>query len=204
MANANAAFGLKPINLNGTDFTGQGRMVCFLASYASNVFIGDPLVPTGASDSYGVPIMNLATAGATNAIAGAFLGCSNGPAGGGGNAISTMLQSQTLYRQASVLTYGFITDDPNQLFAIQEDSNGGAIAIAHDAYTNGNLVSGSGSTATGLSGWQLQSSSVTGGANATYQVKLLGLLRAPDNVVGTNAKWVVRLNLPSLWNASGV
>lgn len=203
MANPNSAFGLKPINLNGTTWSGQGRMIAFNTDEANNIFIGDPLEPTGVTDGNGVPYMKLATAGATHVVAGAFLGRSNGPAGGGANAVSTLLQSANLYRTASVLTYGFITDDPNQLFAIQEDSVGGAIAAANAGYSNGNLVSGSGSTATGQSGWQLQSSSV-GAGNATYQLRVLGLLRGPDNVIGTNADWIVRLNLPALWSATGL
>lgn len=200
--NANIASGLKPVNNNAGAWTGQGRLIAFASSYASNVFIGDPLVPSGVTDANGVPYCTLATAGATNTVLGSFLGITNGPAGGGANGQSPLLQSSTLYRQASVLTYGFVTDDPNQLFEIQEDSSGGAIAAANAGYANGNLVSGSGSTATGLSGWQLQSSSV-GSGNATYQLRVLELLRGPDNVLGTNAKWLVRLNLPALWATTG-
>lgn len=203
MANANAAFGLKPINANGTNWTGQGRMVCFPAAYAQNVFLGDPVVPTGASDAFGVPVVNLATAGATNTILGPLVGLTNGPAGAGPTAHAPLLQNYPVYRQSGVLQYGLVCDDPNQLFAIQEDSVGGAIAVANAGFTNGNLIAGAGSTVTGLSGWMLDSSSVDGAANATYQVRILGLLRGPDNVVGDYAKWVVRINLPALWAAAG-
>ena len=204
MANLNTPFGIRPINDNGTPWSGQGRMVCFLASYASNVFLGDPLVPTGATDGFGVPVVQLATAGATNTILGGFVGLTNGPANGAGGAAFTVTRDLPVYRQASVLAYGLVCDDPNQLYAVQEDSNGGAISIANAGIANGNLVAGGGgSTVTGFSSWQLQSSSVTGAGNATYQVKILSLLRGPDNAIGVNAKWVVRLNLPALWAAAG-
>lgn len=201
MANANTPFGIKPINENGSDWSGQGRMIAFNTDESNNIFLGDPIVPTGVTDGNGVPFMTLATAGATHAVAGGFLGRTNGPALGG-NASTTLLQSDHLYRLASVLTYGFVTDDPNQLFGIQEDSVGGAITAANAGYSNANLVSGSGSTSTALSGWQLQSSTA-GVGNGTYQLRILGLLRAPDNLIGVNAKWVVRLNLPALWQAAG-
>lgn len=204
MANANTPFGLRPINDNGTPWSGQGRMVAFPASQASNIFLGDPLVPLGGSDAYGVPLVGLATAGATNVILGGFIGVCNGPAGGAGNAVSTLTRDLPVYRQASILNYGFVCDDPNQLYAIQEDSDGGAIAAATGSFANGNLVSGAGSTVTGFSGWMLDSSGVAAAANPTFQLRLLGTLRGPDNEIGNYCKWVVRLNLPALWSVTGI
>ena len=193
MANNNAAFGLKPINLNGTAWSGQGKLIYIPASQGGNIFIGDPLIPLGTTDAWGVPAFGIASAGATNIIGGSYLGPANGPAGSG----VTLLQSNTIYRPASVIGYGFICDDPDVMYSIQEDSVGGAIAVANAGYSNGNLVAGAGSTATGLSGWMLQSSTVASG-NATYQVKVLGLTRGPDNAVGNYARWNVMLNLSAL------
>jgi hypothetical protein len=192
--------GLRPINDNGTPWSGQGRLVAFPASQATNIFLGDPIVALGGTDAFGVPLVGIATAGATNVILGGFIGISNGPAGSG----YTVTRDLPVYRQASILNYGFICDDPNQLYVVQEDSVGGAIAAATGGFANGNLVAGSGNTTTGFSGWQLQSSGVSSSANATFQLRLLGTVRGPDNAVGTNAKWVVRLNLPQLWSLSGV
>ena len=202
MANANIASGLSPINDNGTTWSGQGRLVCFPASQASNIFRGDPLVPLGGTDAFGVPLVGLASAGATNTILGAFIGIANGPAAGA-NAYTTVTRDLPVYRQASIQNYGFICDDPNQIYVIQEDSVGGAIAASVGGFANGNLVAGSGSTVTGFSGWQLQSSGVSASANPTYQLRLLGLVRGPDNAIGVNAKWAVRINLPALWGTSG-
>jgi hypothetical protein len=44
---------------------------------------------------------------------------------------------------------------------------------------------------------------VSNSANPTFQLRLLGLLRGPGNALGVNADWVVRINLPALWGASG-
>lgn len=203
MANTNAPFGLRPINDNGTPWSGQGRLVRFPTGIASNVFLGDPLVYTGGGDAYGVPDVGLASAGATDVVAGAFVGLTNGPAAAG-NAIFTVTRDLPVYVQSGVLAYGLICDDPNQLYAIQEDSVGGAIAAGTGPMANALLVSGVGSTATGFSGWQLQSSSVSSSANPTYQLRIVGLLRGPDNAIGVNAKWAVRINLPQLWGLGGV
>lgn len=203
MANANTPIGIRPINDNGTPWSGQGRLVAFPTSQAGNIFLGDPLVPLGGTDANGVPYVGIATAGATNTILGGFIGISNGPAGGGGGASFTVTRDLPVYRQASIANYGFVCDDPNQLYVVQEDSVGGAIAAANAGFSNGNLVAGAGSTTTAFSGWQLQSSGVSNSANPTYQVRLLGLLRGPDNLIGANADWVVRINLPALWAASG-
>lgn len=201
LANINAPFGLRPINDNGTPWSGQGRMVYFPTSQAGNIFLGDPIVPLGGCDAFGVPAVGIATAGATNYILGGFIGISNGPSGSG----FTVTRDLPTYRQASLANYGIVCDDPNQLYAIQEDSNGGAIAASAAGFANGNLVAGAGgSTVTGFSSWQLQSSSVTGSGNSTYQVKVLGLLRGPGNAIGNYAVWVVRINLASLWEAAGV
>lgn len=203
MTNANTPFGIRPISDNGTPWSGQGRLVAFPTSQTGNIFLGDPLVPLGGTDAYGVPYVGIATAGAAATILGGFIGIANGPSGGNGNAAFTVTRDLPVYRQASLANYGFICDDPNQLYAVQEDSSGGAIAAANAGFSNGNLVAGSGSTVTGFSGWQLQSSSVSNTANPTYQFRLLGLLRGPDNALGVNAKWVGRINLPALWAASG-
>ena len=149
-------------------------------------------MPLGGTDAWGVPSWGIATAG-TGIIGGSFLGRSNGPAGSG----VTLLQSNTIYHPTSIVDYGFVCDDPDVLYSVQEDSVGGAIAITAAGYANGELVAGAGSTATGLSGWMLQSSTV-GSGNATYQVKVLGLTRGPDNAIGNYARWNIFINLPAL------
>jgi hypothetical protein len=200
MANPNNPVGIRPVSDNGTPWSGQGRLVYFPAAQIYNIFMGDPLVPLGGTDAFGVPAVGLATAGAGNLILGGFCGIMNGPAG----SMSTVTRDLPVYRQGGIANYGFIPDDPNQLYVVQEDSVGGAIAAGVGGFANGNLVAGAGSIYTGFSGWQLQSSSVTGAGNPTYQVKVLGTIRGPDNAIGVNADWIVRLNNSSLWSTAGV
>lgn len=203
--NPNAPFGLGVVNDNGGPWTGQARL-CFVPSaQAGNIFIGDPVVALGGGDAYGCPSVGIATAGAGNSILGSVVGISNGPGGGAGNAVSPVTFNSPTYRQGGVGSYVLVADDPNQIYAIQEDSNGGAIAAATGGFAVGNLVAGGGgSTIYGTSSWMLQSSSVSSSANTTYQVKLLGLVRAVDNGFGNFARWLVRLNNPQLWSNAGV
>ena len=199
MSNNNAPFGLKPLNLNGTAWSGQGKLI-YIPSSQGAIFIGDPLIPLGTTDAFGVPAWGIATAGATHIWGGSFLGVANGPAGSG----STLLQSSPVYHAASVAGYGFVCDDPDVLYTVMEDSVGGNIAITSGGYVSANLTAGGGgSTVTGMSSWMLDSSTV--GADATYQVKVLGLTRGPDNAIGNYARWNVFNNLPILApNVAGI
>lgn len=200
MANPNAAFGIRPISQNGTAWSGQGQMVAFPASQASNIFIGDPLVALGGTDGFGVPLVGIATAGAANVVLGTMLGISNGPSGSG----ATVTRDLPVYRQGGLLNYGLIINDPDQYYAVQEDSVGGPIAAAAAGYASANLVAGAGSIVTGYSGWQMQSSSVSNAPNPTFQLKIMGLLRGPDNAIGNFADWVVTLNNPQFGSNVGV
>lgn len=204
MANPNAPFGIGAIMANGQPYMGQGILCAVPASQSGNIFKGDPVVALGGTDAYGCPLVGIATAGAGGSILGSMMSISNGPSQGAGNAAFTVTRDLPVYRQASIANYILVSDDPNYLFAVQEDSVGGAIATATGGFANGNLVAGAGSTVTGFSGWQLQSSSVSSSANTTYQVRLLGLLRGASNALGVNAVWIVRLNNPQLWSTTGV
>lgn len=200
MANANVASGMNPVMMDGSPWSGQGMLVAFKSGDSNNIFIGDPLIPAGGVDPYGVPYVTIAVAGATNTVLGSFIGIHNGPAVGA-MATSPVTRDLPVYRQASIANYGLMTTSRDQFYAMQEDGLGGAIAASTGGFANGNLIAGAGSTVTGFSGWLLDSSTVASG-NATYQVKVCGLLRGPDNALGLAAKWLVQINLWSLANGT--
>ena len=147
MANNFAPFGLMPTLLNATSYSGKVKMIHIPTSQGANIFIGDPLIPLGTTDAFGVPEWGIATAGATHILGGCFVGRCNGPAGSG----VTLTQDSKIYFPASTSAYGYVMDDPDMVYSIQEDSVGGAIAIANAGYSVANLVAGAGgSTSTGL------------------------------------------------------
>jgi len=196
MANANAPRGLIPVQQNGLPTIGSYNIYYVPASYGSAIYIGDPVIPSGDSDSQGIPGVTLASAGGGAYLVGSMCGIV-----AGGQPQVAVTRDQPIYHPASTAQYILVCDDPNQLFAIQEDSVGGALTTAN-SWANADLVSGSGSTVTGYSGWQLDSS--TANTTNTLQLRILRLLQEADNAIGTNAKWIVRINLHSLWNTTGL
>jgi len=87
---------------------------------------------------------------------------------------------------------------PTVIFEAQEDSVGGANA-AEDVGENVDFIAGAGSTTTGLSGHELDSSTVA--TTAALHFKFLKLVDRPDNAIGTNAKWLVSM-VESHWMAT--
>lgn len=199
MANANIARGLVPYRFtSGAPYNGAYNIYSVPAAYAVNLFIGDPVVPTGASDANGIPVVAIATAGSTNNTLGPIVSIVSG-----GNPVVPVTRDLPVYHPASTNQYVLVADDPNLLFWIQEDSVGGSIAMATAGMKNANLIAGAGSTTTGISGWMLDSSTIAVGP--TLQVRLITGLQEEDNTMATtNAKWLVKINLHSLTNLTGV
>jgi len=200
MANPNTPRGLVPYRAAaGGPFAGQGNIYFCPASDANNIFVGDPVIVSGLGDANGLPAVTLATAGSSNYITGSMMGIV--PAGAPILNEIAVTRDLPVYRQASVATYILVADDPGQLFWVQEDSVGGALA-ATAVSENANLVAGAGSTNYGTSGWQLQSSSAN--TTNTLQLRILRGLQESDNTIGAYFKWLVRINLHSVSNPTGV
>ena len=200
MANPNSPRGIVPVrHFDGRMYNSAGSLYYIPASDSNNIFPGDPLIVSGSADANGVPGITLATAGSGNYITGTMQGII--PGGGPILPQIAVTRDQLVYRPAGVAMYINVCDDPTVLFEIQEDSVGGALA-ATAASSNANLVSGTGNTQYGTSGWQLQSSSV---ANTnTLQARIVAGLQRVDNVIGANFKWLIKINLHSTSNLSGV
>lgn len=183
MANANAPFGLSPVmENNGSPWSGTTREYYVPSTDATALYIGDPVILAGSADVNGEATVTLATAGATNRVTGVVVGF---------RPSATLIANG--FRAASTAEYAIVTDGVGLLYEVQEDSVGGALA-ATNVGQNADLVAGTGSRLT-QSAWQLDSS--TAGTGATLQVRIVGLQQRPDNAIGVNAKWLVRLNLPT-------
>lgn len=196
MTNANVPRGLVPYGtFKGGYWTGAGNIYYIAAGYASNIFIGDPVITHSASnDANGTPAIQLGASGSP--IIGVFMGIVNG--GPLNAAPVTVTRDLSIYHPASTAQYCLVADDPDLLFWIQDDASTEATAPTKWPGLNANLVSGSGSTTTGYSGWQLAASTVA--TTNTLDLKIMRSLNTPDNVpsgtanVGMNAKWLVKIN----------
>lgn len=184
MANANTAFGARPVRYaSGAPYNGACKTYYVPSTQATNMFIGDPVIIAGDGDADGVPTITIATAGTTNRVTGFIVGF---------RPSSTIVANG--YRLASTAEYVMVADDPDLLWEMQEDAVGGALA-ATNISQNIDLVAGSGSTVTHLSGWQADSSTAV--TTAGLQMRIIGFAQRPDNVIGANAKVLLRINEPT-------
>lgn len=184
VANPNQAWGLNPVrNFNGNPYAGAARTYYVQATNATALFVGDPVIKsTGAASTTGIPGIVRATAGTSNKITGVVVGFQPTAAmvGTGGAA----------YRAASTAAYILVADDPGLLFEIQGNSTAGFTAA--NVGKNTNLVSGTGSTATGKSGFTASVTQV--GTSANNQLRIVEVKQAVDNAIGQYGKVLVALN----------
>lgn len=89
------------------------------------------------------------------------------------------------------------------IYEIQEDSVGGALA-ATIVGSNVDMIAGAGSTTTGASGHQLDSSTNLDAAPGTAQLRVLALDPRVDNEIGAQAKWHIRINENVITNVTGL
>jgi hypothetical protein len=178
MANADVPMGLIPVNSLGGQYSGSCNVYFIPATDSAAVGTGCPVKYAGSADADGVATVARATAG--DAVMGVVVGF-----------VANKDYDSNTHRTASTARYAIVADDPGLLCEVQEDSDGGSLA-ATSVGLNANLVFGTVNTTTGLSNVELDSSSAA--TTATLQVKVIGLSRRPDNEIGTNAKWIVKLN----------
>lgn len=190
MANANTPFGLRPVrHRNGAPYNGAATRYYVPASDSTALFLGDPVIIAGSADADGVATVTRATAAGGAYVLGVVV------------SVEPITRDSTTYREASTARYVYVADDPDLVFEVQEDAAGGALAAA-DVGLNADLVAGTGSTLTGLSAFQLDTS--TKATTNTLQLRILGFKQAPDNEIGANAKVLVAINLHALRNTTGI
>lgn len=193
MANVNSPKGLIPYrHFGGEHYNGAAGIYFVPASYGTSIFPGDPVdVVSGSNDANGIPAVQLGVVGSP--IIGAMVGIVDG-----GEPIITVTRDLPLYHPLSTAQYILVSDDPTLLYWIQDDASAQARAANQWAGRNANLVSGTGSTITGYSGWQLASSTVA--TTNTLDLKIIRPLPQTDNTIGAvantqqNAKWLVKIN----------
>jgi hypothetical protein len=188
MANVDKAFGLRPLgNLSGTGSQKQyGYEIA--DNQAGAIFQGDLVT---LKDGY---ILQFDPASHTAAV-GVFNGCFyTDPTTG-------KPTFKNFYPGSVNITQGKITadvlDDPNQMFLIQNDGT----STAADYGKNADIVVGTGSTTTGVSANELDTSSIA--TTAALNLKIIGLWDVPNNAVGANAVVVVKIN-EHLYGSAGV
>lgn len=182
MANVDAAFGLRPVRyLSGAPYNGACNRY-YIPSSDTNAaaYIGSLVKPAGSADADGIMTVtsNVSTG---NPVVGVVVG------------VEPITNSSATYRENSTSRYVLVADDPNLLFAVQD--NAAATPTAGIVGNSADLASfTSGSTVTGLSAIEISMATVTTSGDGSEDVIIVGLVSAPDNTIGDNADWLVRLN----------
>jgi hypothetical protein len=137
-----APYGFRPINLlAGQSFPGGVRLMKITNSYGTSIFYGDPvkLVSTGT--------VELDTGTSTLTPVGIFLGCTYTDPN-----LSYTVQKQMWTASTSATdNYAYVCDDPDQVFMIQCDNSGSALAQTNLGNNIGLATYVAGSTVNGTS-----------------------------------------------------
>ena len=197
MANIDAPFGLIPTrHLNGTDWNGQTEKCYVHASYATALFIGDPvslITETDHQDPAGKAMsVEQSTVGDNNPILGVVTSI---------DPIRTDLAKQ--YMPATTGGYVNVCIDPDVIFQIQDD--GAAAPTKLFTGQNGVLIAThSGNTTSGISGMELDTNSDAPEANASNQLFIIKAVDTPNNILGTRTVWEVLISRHQLRPIAGI
>lgn len=192
MANTSRINGFRPVKYkNGAPYTGAYNIYTLLAADGTATFVGDLVKLSGTADATG-RYASVAQAAAGNAVIGAVIGFVVDP---------TNLNTPQ-YRTASTLRYVMVADSPELVFECEADGGGAELAIT-DVGRACDILVGTGSTTTGLSAMQLDSSTAATNT-ATFPLKLLGFSARVDNEIGADAKALVAINAHQLTSGAGI
>ena len=186
MANVDRPFGLSPCNGSGVGgYNGQLLTVAYLAAETDPLGIGDPVTLSGTG--YLDPV-----SGATfpsvqrTPHAAAMLGVVAAPD----------INRDDLSKQYAVGTSNQlirVVPADQSFFLCQEDSVGNTLALT-DIGSHVDFTEIDCDTTTGVSKAEIDSSTAAGGGDDDgTQAILWGLLNTPDNAIGANATWIVKI-----------
>ena len=183
-------FGFRPVRYhNGAPWTGAAQRCWIDADYAVALYIGDAVMLQTESD-YLDPLARhksimVAADGDSDPICGIIVAFGADPGGG----------LDSVYAPATYEGYAWVVTDPEVIFQVRDD--GSAVPAKTWVGGNANLVkTHSGNTATGISGMELQGSSIA--ANDSYQLYIENLADIEDNTLEAYAIWEVRINCHQL------
>tara|TARA_A100001388_G_scaffold252374_1_gene214813 strand:- start:228 stop:848 length:621 start_codon:yes stop_codon:yes gene_type:complete len=192
MANANVAFGFKPVGMHGSSPATQGTSQYFIASDASAIFQGSPVK----AELTGGTIQIGSASGNGDQLVGVFAGCEYVDATTG-----KLKFSNTWPGSGSANTNfdikGFVYDNPAQRFIIASDGTNTDRATAKaDIFKTADIASGaSGNTTTGISSAVLDISTAED-TDTSNVVMILGIHEDVTNADHSAAgvSYIVKIN----------
>lgn len=193
MANVDSPFGFKPIRYqSGAPYNGAANPYYVFSTYAVALFIGDGVSCVGTANTAAFEGWAIGTLPSVEVFAGADAAIPTGVIVGIGPNRNDLTQQ---YHPASTEGIVWVADDPTLEFEIQAD---GAIPAASIGLNGILIATHSGDTATGLSGYELDTTSTAPSADASNPLTILRAVARDDNdCTLTHAKVLVRFNLHS-------
>jgi len=191
MANVDSVFGARVAQVQRAgSYSGKVNSYTVLASDATALFVGDFVKLTGTSgpNEEGLQYPVVTQAAANNTLVGVVVGFK-----------PQADNLSRIYRPASTLRTAYVADDPYELFEIQASSD--AAIVVGDVGLNADITVGSGSIYTGLSGMELDQTTLTA---STEQLRILRLMPGEDNEFGLHAKLLCMINEHQYKTTSGV
>lgn len=176
MANTSGAFGLRPINLAGGAPNSQGTNAYYIASDASAIYNGSPVIATNG----GTIAITGSASGDTYKHLGAFNGCEYVSSVTGKKTWSNYWPGSGANTNFDIV--GYVYDNPTQRFVIATDATFTNRATAKAAIfenTQFNTAT-SGSAVSGVSSASLDVATLDA-SNASLPLKILGIYDDPLN-----------------------
>jgi hypothetical protein len=195
MASVSRISGFRPVkSITGAPYSG-GANVYFLAAGNSDVvMVGDAVKLAGdARSASGAP--SVARCGATDYAVGVVVGILfTGVANEVTNVPPVNDLNTPIYRRTLTDRYILVADDPNLIYEVQYAGTSVAAAtITANVGQNGQFTTTAGSTTSGSSGMQLDSSGLA--TTNTLPLKIVGYPNRPDNTPGdVYFSYYVKLN----------
>jgi len=188
MANPTGAFGLRPVRyLNGNPYNGATVPCYCSSSYATAMFIGDPVLVTATTAQRDAtlryPTINVSAGTDGTIILGAIIAFAPNP--------DNLSQN---YRPASQERIAYVAMGEDLVFEAR--GNAGATPDKNIIWNNAGLIAtAGGSTVTGISGFHLdEGTTTTPAANQSFPLIIIGISSAPNNEIATSTIYEVILN----------
>jgi len=208
MANVDRPRGLIPVQMfDGSPWNGKTNTYYVPSSDTTAIFVGDIVKHGGTSGAAGVFVNGIDCEGIpTCVVCTDGTGTTDTPVGVVVGFLPKQSDPTVLYREASTSRIALVVDDPNVIFEAQEDATGTPIAAASIGL-NVEFTTTAGSTTTGMSAMELDSSNV--GTTTTTPLRILRLSKRVDNHLNTagagddEAKFLVKFNVHAFLGATG-
>lgn len=199
MANTDAAFGLKPVqHLDGSPWNGKVNMYYIPADYGTALFVGDPVVSGGTSGAAGVVVNGIDVEGISTIAAPTAGSTLRGVVVG---FLPLQNDLTKLHNPSSTARIALVCDAPDVVYEVQEDSDTSTIQATEVGFNADMATYAAGNAVSGRSSVELDSSTAVSGA---AQFRILGLVKRPNNALGSFAKWLVVINEHEFKTSVGV